>query len=396
MRDLAQVNTISSLIPIEGADKIELATFKECGWQIIVNKGEFKVGDLAVRVEVDAILPIRPEFEFLRERCWKEKYGGFLIKAIKMKGVISQGIVFPVSILPKRKKFFFITVAPKAGEDVTDLLSIRKWEPEEDASPQRKSKLPVWCTFLLQFDATRGLARKYIEWRFGKKDSGSFPSELISKTDETQIQNCSAILSRFADVAAYITIKLEGMSGTFLLKPDKKVKGGKFIACSRNLAYPTKVASNVHWKVAEQYKIEDALRHWFEKTGHYMAIQGEVTGEGIQKNYYGLTGYEFHVFTVKDLTENRLLGYTEIVDFLKETSLPMVPVLSAGVPLRKSIPDIDTGIKLSEQYTHVHGKTGAKLLDEGIVIRGMENEFSFKIRNPTYVFNWSKKEGEST
>ena len=93
MRKLASIQRIESLRQIEGADKIEVCVLKELGWEVVIRKEEgYKVGDLVVYVEQDSILPEKPEFEFLRERR-------FRIKIIKLKGQISQGIVFPLTIL---------------------------------------------------------------------------------------------------------------------------------------------------------------------------------------------------------------------------------------------------------------------------------------------------------
>ena len=60
----------------------------------IYKKDDFKINDLVVFVEPDSILPEKPEFEFLRNKK-------FHIKTIKLRGQISQGICFPLSILPE-------------------------------------------------------------------------------------------------------------------------------------------------------------------------------------------------------------------------------------------------------------------------------------------------------
>jgi RNA ligase (TIGR02306 family) len=90
-RHLASIQKIVSLTAIPGADVIEKATV--LGWEVIVaKKDNLKVGDLVCYMEVDSILPDKPEFEFLRERK-------FRIRTIKLRGQISQGIVFPLDIL---------------------------------------------------------------------------------------------------------------------------------------------------------------------------------------------------------------------------------------------------------------------------------------------------------
>lgn len=47
-RKLAHIETIAEIKPIKGADKIELAYV--LGWQCVVKKGEFKVGDKIIYV----------------------------------------------------------------------------------------------------------------------------------------------------------------------------------------------------------------------------------------------------------------------------------------------------------------------------------------------------------
>lgn len=105
-RKLAHIETIAEIKPIEGADKIELAYV--LGWQCVVKKGEFKVGDKIIYVEVDSVMPERPEFEFLRDRKFK-------IKTIKLKGQVSMGLILPLSILntigkveEKNNEFYFV------------------------------------------------------------------------------------------------------------------------------------------------------------------------------------------------------------------------------------------------------------------------------------------------
>lgn len=85
MRKLASVRKISEIRPILKADAIEVALID--GWECVVKKSEnFKVGDLVVYIEVDSIMPERPEFEFLRDRK-------FRVKTIRLRNQISQGYV---------------------------------------------------------------------------------------------------------------------------------------------------------------------------------------------------------------------------------------------------------------------------------------------------------------
>ena len=55
MRKLATIRKIDELKPIDGADAIECAVVG--GWKVVVKKGEFTVGQLAVFCEIDSWVP---------------------------------------------------------------------------------------------------------------------------------------------------------------------------------------------------------------------------------------------------------------------------------------------------------------------------------------------------
>ncbi|MDB5308575.1 MAG: ligase, partial [Gemmataceae bacterium] len=130
MRKLASIQVVNAVEPIPNADAIERV--RVLGWWVVGKKGDFEKGDQVVYCEIDSLLPERPEFEFLRTSSFKPAQTdaagatiqptGFRIKTVKLRGQVSQGICFPLSVLPPG--------APTGeGEDVTDWLGVRKWEP---------------------------------------------------------------------------------------------------------------------------------------------------------------------------------------------------------------------------------------------------------------------------
>lgn len=210
MRKLASIQKIEKLQPIESADSIELATV--LGWNVVVKKGEFNVGDLVVYCEIDSVLPDKPEFSFLRDR-------GMRIKTIKLKGQISQGICFPLSIL--------------LDADVTDILEIKKYEP-------------------LIPECVSGVMKS------------TFPS-FIPKTDETRVQVLKKTLEQYAGSLCYVAEKIDGSSATYF------IKNGEFGVCSRNMELSE--SENSYWKIAEKFDIENKLR----SLGLDIAIQGDLS-----------------------------------------------------------------------------------------------------------------------
>ena len=75
IRKLASIQKVEWIKPIENRDKIVLCGV--LGWQVIVKKDEFNVGDKCIFIEIDSILPEKLEFEFLRSKK-------FRIKTMKM------------------------------------------------------------------------------------------------------------------------------------------------------------------------------------------------------------------------------------------------------------------------------------------------------------------------
>jgi RNA ligase (TIGR02306 family) len=68
-RKLASVQRIVAIQPIPGADAIEAVTIQ--GWQCVVKKGSFAVGDRGVYFEIDAVPPDASAYRFL----WTAKGG---------------------------------------------------------------------------------------------------------------------------------------------------------------------------------------------------------------------------------------------------------------------------------------------------------------------------------
>ena len=54
-RELAYVVLIDKIEPIPGYDRVEAAIVG--GWHVIVQKGQFKVGDPAIYFEIDSKVP---------------------------------------------------------------------------------------------------------------------------------------------------------------------------------------------------------------------------------------------------------------------------------------------------------------------------------------------------
>ena len=390
MRNLAEIVTVKSVEDItyngKHYDNIVHVTLNENAFDFTTQRG-CKVGDYMVFIGEGSLIPAsNKNFEFLRARCYKEQYDAFAIKPMKLAGIISMGLLIPVDVLPHGKKY-------KVGQDVTDVLGIKKLEDLEDASPKKEKN--VFKCFMYKY------LPKIARLIWGRnKESQEYPSWLISKTDETNLENIPEQLDKYYGSTWYVTAKMEGQSATFILEKNK------FYVCSRNVAYKKNDGSRL-WKVAEKYDIEKVLRRFYEKTGIHLAIQGELCGPDIQKNIYKFTDYHLFIFNAKDLDHNKYLDYDELVLLCKFYGLEMVPVLKDGILLSEFITK-DTIDKVRDEFVETLSftiETEEKIAhhndlvidnkgvfhDEGVVIRTKDMKFSCKLKSREYALWFSGK-----
>jgi len=330
-RKLASVVKIVDIQPIPGADAIVVATVK--GWKVVVKVNEYKVGDLAVYYEIDSFLPIRPQFEFLRKSSYKRMGSseGFRLKTIRLRGQISQGLLTPIPDGISN---------PKEGDDLTEALDIVKYEPPIPAQLAGKIK-------------------------------GTFPS-FIPKTDEIRIQNFESEVG-FSPVGerAYVTEKLDGTSFTCYFN------NGVFGVCGRNWEL-SETSDNSLWRMANLLQLKEKMT----KHGKNIALQGELVGAGINGNLYGLSDHKLYFFTGYDIDKGRRMFFDELEWVLFGLQLQMVPLLEKyGFVIPNESNIVDYMLKYAEGKSVLNMEVDR----EGVVVRGLEREFSFKAISNTYL-----------
>jgi RNA ligase (TIGR02306 family) len=306
-RKLASIQRVESIAPIAGADKIVKA--RVMGWDVVVKKGELAAGDACVFFEIDAILPNGPSWaEFMRVR-------GFRLKTMRLRGVLSQGLALPVSILPEGTPI-------EIGRDVSSLLGVTKHEPV----------LPD----------TREIA-------------GPFPTR-VPKTDEIRLQSALAVLDEIRGRPFVITTKLDGSSITYLRESETD-----FVACSRNWALARSEGTSA-WRVANELGLERTL-----PVG--LALQGELCGPGIQKNRLGLAKAGFFAFSAYDVRAARYLAHDALVALCHELGVPTVPVERRveGDEAARFEHSLERYLELARGLY-----TGTNNRKEGIVVRPLE------------------------
>lgn len=406
MRDLASIVTIETKNKMFEKDRICVVTFKENGYEAIVPV-ENNIGDKMVFIQEGAILPVEEKWEFLRKRCYKEDLKGFLIKPMTMGAKDLNG-----EKGDRVKSWGLCVTLKEAGlpedlkpeTDVTDKLNIRKYEPEEDASPKKMPKVPRIIKFFLKHKLTRWIGNMYMDARRRKYTKGSFPSEIISKSDEDTIQNRKALLTEFPGKQAFITAKMEGQSFTCSLDPKKKYE---FYVCSRNNRLVEGESNGIlFYNTAKRYDIAKKLKEYYKKTGHLLMIQGEQVGPGIQENIYDFEEIQWFVFRMKEYINKEWveLPYYAFRDVAWKLGLKVVPLVDVITDMGQ-FDTIDKLVKYAEgvcwtpqtintglQYHPTEGDKLWKtyLQHEGIVVKSFDYNkergigFSFKVKNLQY------------
>ena len=340
MRKLATIRKIDALNPIEGADAIECATVG--GWKVVVKKGEFNVGDLAVYCEIDSWIPTELA-AFLSKGKEPREYEGIKgerLRTVKLRGQLSQGLLLPHDTVWDKNMFDFNRF--DEGDDVSELLGIVKWEKPMNAQ-------------------LAGMAR------------GNFPS-LIPKTDQERVQNLKKEIAgaAVAGLKFEITEKLEGSSMTVYLID------GEFGVCSRNLDLK-ETEGNAFWATARRDKIEEKMRAIADH-GDF-AIQGELIGPGIQGNIYKLTQPEFRVFDVYNIQQGCYLTPADRRALIVGMGLQHVPFISVDKDL--GVGSIDEILQWAEDISILN----PTVQREGIVFKEVNGGMSFKAISNSYLCN---------
>ena len=413
-RKLASIVEISKVSPIEGADKLEVAEMVGKGWKVVIQKGEFHAGDLAVYFEIDSFLdPNDERYAFLKDRCLRRfvsKGGnvlreGIKIKTIKLRGQISQGLLMPLDKFVGKELHFAerpatpddvvaedgnpVTEQELEGVTVADIFYFKSIGKSEEGNPGYAERVSV----TIGSDLTEVL---HVEHYDEVKESlqpamgnpicadalGRFPSDYIPKTDEERIQNLGDWFEKMKGRRWQVSCKHDGSSCTIAFSPTIDFDNPQ-IVCSRNLRLKRETADGkipVYWQVAEKYGIIDKLGDLFVGGLEY-AIQGEVVGPGINKCKNRETEYKFLCFRIWDIKSQQWLNPKETVELCKKLQIPHVQIVKDDFAFFDEITTMEEALKFAE------GKTAEGYEREGVVLKTVDSlpYASFKIVSNKYL-----------
>jgi RNA ligase (TIGR02306 family) len=203
-----------------------------------------------------------------------------------MRGVYSQGFIFPLSWLNEERGTDISLL--KEGDDVTEVIGIKKWVSNDELS---------------QYADTKKIP---------------FPS-FVPKTDEPRIQNNPELLTTLIGNEIVISRKEDGCSATYVYNAEKK----EFMVCSRNYVVQPDKSVIQYFNVSKSFDIEKKM----EQYGKSLAIQGEIVGPSINGNKLKLAKLDFRVFSIYDIEKQVYVSTTEMLSICKDLGFNTVPIL---------------------------------------------------------------------
>jgi len=311
---LASIEQIVRIKPILGADLIELVEVQ--GWDVVVTKGDYKIGDLCVYIPIDTqVNPLIKGFERFASKAKPDAL--VKVSTKKIRGVYSQGLVMGFKNFdPLVQEIIQSNLT--IGTDVSEYIGVTKYSKDSHEIIENTKQFPIY---------------------------------IISKTDEDNLRTKKDCLNELIGKPIYITKKMDGSSMSVIKKENTDI-----LVCSRNLIVET---SHQMYQFYES-KLKAVIEQ-MELTN--IAIQGEYCGPKVNSNRLNLKTFEFYIFNIKDLTTSRYYSLDELEHFVSTYGLQMVPVLDKFVcPETITIQDFQ---EIANKVTYgSNGKPG-----EGIVIR---------------------------
>ena len=332
-RPMATITTIISKTSIPWTNKLEIVGVY--GWNVVVEKDLYNVGDLCIYIVNDSVIPTSLNIPIK------------IVKSRLIKDIYSDGIILPLSKLKDIKNFQEDLYDNRliVEKDLTNIIGIKKWVSNDEISQYINNKVNL-----------------------------AFPL-FIPKTDEIRLQSNINIINKFLNNKIYITRKEDGCSGTYIWKDNK------FYICSRNYELLEEDNGNKMYYICNiKYDIKNKLEDYCKNNSCNIGIQGEIVGPKINGNKLLLTEIEFRIFSIYNINENKYFSTSKMIEICKELNFTHVPILYHGICDNK-FNNVKKFIDFADSIEY-----STNVPAEGIVVRldSDLNKTSFKIISNKY------------
>lgn len=355
----ARVIRIGEIRPHGNAERLELTTIGDGdGYQMVVGKGSFKTGDLAVFIQPESIVPQSEPFKFI----WADHVGidGIvpakrrLIMPKRLRGEWSEGLLMPLKELAAAGLEY-----AAEGDDVAEKLGIEHYEPEPEpasmdakalAAPKRKYPKTLrgwfWWT-LMRLGFKRAHKNLALEVSF---DYPIYDINALKNAGRRGFQQGEQV---------QVTEKIHGSNARYVY-----VDGVQY--CGSHQQWKAD-GSNVWWNVFRQFP---EIARWC-KDNPGKVLYGEVgpTQKGFR---YGAEKDSF--FFAFDVYEPQTFGWTWPGDH--GFAAPTAPVLYVGPYNIEAIKPLVDGNTTVANGTHIR---------EGVIVRSLETGRKLKVKSNEFL-----------
>lgn len=336
------LTTINSISPHPNPEVLRLEIASIYGFQVVIPKGRYQVGEPVLYMPIDSVLPKELEDQLFAPDA-KIKLHNSRIKQIRIQKFPSQGMIVSSEDV---KKFTGISTLPPLETDLAGVLKVTKYEPP----------LPSWQVAKLGGGSRNKPLENPLLHKYNGLESIKWYPDLFKDGEQVTIQEklhgsniraaiLPSVVPSFSELKALMKTFPQSYQRIALLKSAfnmiKRIVLGKLnmlpkyencygsnnVELTNRSGYVGFYGEDVYGSVLK--KVEA-----FSKMKPGETIFGELIGPGIQKNYdYGLKDRHFVLFDVKVLQEDnsqKWLSPDEVEAYAKERGFDFVPVLYRG------------------------------------------------------------------
>lgn len=367
------VTIINSIIPHMNAHSLEVA--QVFGFQVVIQKGKFKVGDKVIYIPIDSILESSLENHLFPPDS-KIKLHHNRVRQIRIRGFASQGMLIDPND-PKIRELLGLsdpTWQVSIGDDVAPDLGVTKYEPPapKNSHSNKPGGRKVRRLENPSFHQYNGLTN--IKWN----------PEFFNHPDHNKVviqEKLHGTNVRMAYLPTAANTKWKKVLKFFRLLPKYEICYGSNQVQLQDKTYTGFYDDNVYFKALKAAGAFDG------KVKQNETIYGEIIGPKIQNNYtYGKTSPHFVLFDVKVLNpetgEHTWLNPDQVEAYASERGFDFVPVLFAGEWNIDLLALLESGASKYDPNQKVR---------EGIVIKSRYkydvcgNKMAYKHLNPDYL-----------
>lgn len=326
----SSIERIRDVFNHPNADNLELV--KVLGYQCVVPKGKYKVGDVIVYIRPDSVLP--------KDKSWATVflcYAPKRVKSIRLRNEWSDGIIVDLSI------FDFVA---EEGTCVDDLIGVTHYDT---STPNNINAKKTWLPYG------------------------------ICKTDEDRFEN---IVNKIPyGELCDVTLKIDGQSCSIYYNVEDDVFG----ILSRSMDLKTDIVNKYTSHLEKRIDVSKFIE-FCKRKKKSICLRGESYGNGIQNsslNPHSKMSDNIAFFSCWLIDEKRYANKGDefyYINICNELGFEIVPTLRKDVELTKElIKYYHTENKSIDLYKYGMSK---EQKFEGVVIK--HNKGSFKVINKYY------------